>query len=63
MNPKIQECEKFDVYLFFLPPYSSELNKIEKWLPFDAFRNFQNLKDRLNDVILNIGAKYVINFY
>ena len=68
---KIHEWEKEDVYIFFLPPYSPELNKIEilwrfikyKWLPFDAFLNFQNLKDRLNDVILNIGTKYVINFY
>lgn len=67
---KIQEWEKSDVYIFFLPPYSPELNKIEilwrfikyKWLPFDAFLNFQNLKDRLNDVIQNVGTKYVINF-
>lgn len=68
---KIREWEKQDLYIFFLPPYSPELNKIEilwrfikyKWLPFDAFLNFQNLKDRLYDVLNNIGAKYVINFY
>ncbi|MDR1056764.1 MAG: transposase [Prevotellaceae bacterium] len=48
---RIQEWEKSDLYIFFLPPYSPELNKIEilwrfikyKWLPFEAFLNFQNL--------------------
>lgn len=68
---KIDQWQKQDLYLFFLPPYSPELNKIEilwrfikyKWLPFDAFINVQNLKDRLNNILANIGNKYVINFY
>ena len=68
---KIQEWEKQDLLIFFLPPYSPELNKIEilwrfikyKWLPFDAFLNFNNLKDRLNEVLNQIGSKYVIKFY
>lgn len=68
---KIGQWQKQDLYIFFLPPYSPELNKIEmlwrfikyKWLPFDAFLNFQNLKDRLNQILTNIGNKYVINFY
>jgi hypothetical protein len=68
---KLKEWQEQDLYIYFLPPYSPELNKIEilwrfikyKWLPFDAFLNFNNLKDRLNDVLLKIGTKYVINFY
>jgi hypothetical protein len=68
---KIKQWQEQDLFIFFLPPYSPELNKIEilwrfikyKWLNFDAFLNFNNLKERLNDVINNIGTKYVINFY
>lgn len=68
---KIQHWQKQDLYIFFLPPYSPELNKIEilwrfikyKWLPLDAFLNFQNLKDRLNETFYNIGKKHIINFY
>jgi transposase len=68
---KIREWQKQDLYIFFLPPYSPELNKIEilwrfikyRWLPLDAFLNFKKLKERLNDVLQNIQTKYVINFY
>ncbi len=68
---KIKKWTEQDLFIFFLPAYSPELNKIEilwrfikyKWLPFDAFLNFQNLKERLNDILNNIGEKYVINFY
>ena len=68
---KIKEWEEQDLFIFFLPAYSPELNKIEilwrfikyKWLAFDAFLNFQNLKEHLNDVLNQIGEKYVINFY
>ena len=68
---KIKQWQEQDLFIFFLPPYSPELNKIEilwrfikyKWLNFDAFLNFNNLKERLIDVINNIGTKYVINFY
>ena len=68
---KIQKWEKLDLFIFFLPPYSPELNKIEilwrfikyKWLPFNAFLNFNNLKECLNDILTLFGEKYIINFY
>lgn len=68
---KIKQWQEQDLFIFFLPHYSPELNKIEilwrfikyKWLTFDAFFNFQNLKERLNLVLENIGSKYIINFY
>jgi hypothetical protein len=68
---KIKLWESLDMYIYFLPPYSPELNKIEilwrfikyKWLPFDAFLNFQNLKERLNLILNNMGTKYIINYY
>jgi hypothetical protein len=68
---KFKQWQEQDLFIFFLPPYSPELNKIEilwrfikyKCLPFDAFLNFQNLKDRLNNVLENVRSKYIINFY
>lgn len=69
---KIQEWQKLDLYVYFLPPYSPEFNKIEtlwrfikyKWLPLDTYANIENLKERLADILDNIGqSKYSINFY
>ena len=68
---KMELWEKVDMYVYFLPPYSPELNKIEilwrfvkyQWLPFDAFTNFKNLKQRLDEVLKNIGTKCSIKFY
>ena len=67
---KIQEWEEQDVFIFFLPPYSPELNLIEilwrrikyNWIPFDAYICFQNLKERLSFVLNNFGTKYDIIF-
>lgn len=62
---KIKEWQDLDMYIYFLPPYSPELNKIEilwrfikyQWLPFDAFANFQNLTERLQEVLKKLGGK------
>jgi transposase len=59
-----------DLYLFFLPTYSPELNLIEilwrkikyKWLDFMAYLSFQNLKENLNSVLKSIGTKFNIHF-
>ena len=67
---KIKEWKEKDVLIYFLPPYSPELNLIEilwrrikyNWLSFDAYLCFQNLKERLFDVLQNIGVKYDIIF-
>jgi hypothetical protein len=67
---KIEQWQKKDLYIFFSAPYSLELNKIEilrrfikyKRLSFDAFLNFQNLKECLNDILANNGTEYGINF-
>lgn len=68
---KIKKWKEQDLWVYYLPPYSPELNRIEilwrfikyRWLPFDAFLNFQNLKERLNDTLNKIGTKCIINFY
>lgn len=67
---KIEEWEELDVLIYFIPPYSPELNKIEilwrfikyQWLEFDSYSSFENLKSNLNEVLLNFGSKYCINF-
>ena len=67
---KIKQWEEDDLLIYFLPPYSPELNLIEilwrrikyNWLSFDAYLCFQNLKERLENVLLNIGLKYDIIF-
>ena len=67
---KINEWKEKDVLIYFLPPYSPELNLIEilwkrikyQWLPFDAYLCFQNLKERLSYVLNNFRIKYDIIF-
>ena len=67
---KIEEWKEKDVLIFFLPPYSPELNLIEilwkrikyQWIPFEAYRNFKNLKENLSTILINFGKKYDIIF-
>ena len=67
---KISEWREKDLLIFFLPPYSPELNLIEilwrrikyQWLPFDTYLSFQNLKERLTYVLCNFGVLYDIKY-
>lgn len=67
---KIQEWEEKDVLIFFLPPYSPELNLIEilwrrikyNWIPFNAYFSFKNLNEHLSYVLSEFGNKYDIKF-
>lgn len=67
---KMIEWREKDVLIYFLPPYSPELNLIEilwrrikyQWMPFNAYLCFQNLKERLSDILNNVGSKYDIIF-
>lgn len=68
---KIEQWRKQDLWIYYLPPYSPELNIIEilwrfikyQWMPFDAFLNFQNLKERIAELLNSIGSKYIIKFH
>lgn len=68
---KMKEWQEQDLYIYFLPKYSPELNKIETlwrfikyaWIPLDAYTNLQNLKERLKTILQNVGKKYTIKFY
>jgi transposase len=67
---KMEQWKEKDVFIYFLPPYSPELNLIEilwrrikyQWIPFDAYICFQNLKERLSYILNNFGKKYDIIF-
>jgi transposase len=67
---KIEQWKEKDVLIYFLPPYSPELNLIEilwrrikyQWLDFDAYKSFEKLKEKLNFVLTNFGTKYDIKF-
>lgn len=67
---KIQEWEQLDLYIYFLPPYSPELNKIEilwrfikySWLPFEAYASFEKLEQGIANILDQVGKKYIINY-
>ncbi len=54
-----------DLFLFFIPPYSPELNLIEifwrkvkyEWLSFNAYHSFENLKNELQNIFKNQNQK------
>jgi len=58
------------LFLYYLPTYSPELNKIEilwrmikyKWISISAYFDFDALKSALDDILIGIGEKYKINF-
>lgn len=67
---KVKQWQQQDLYIFFLPPYSPELNKVEmlwrkikyQWLDFEAYTCWQNLQFYLHQVLENINQKYIFNF-
>ncbi|MGZ5575291.1 MAG: IS630 family transposase [Methylobacter sp.] len=58
------------VWVWFLPPYSPELNLIEilwkkikyVWLSWEAYANFHALRLALQEIFQNYGTKYRVNF-
>ena len=67
---KVKEWKLQDLYIYFLPPYSPELNIIEilwrkikyNWMPLDSYLNFEKLTENLNYALNNFGEKYDIKF-
>lgn len=58
------------LYLFELPTYSPELNLIEivwrfmkyKWIELDAYESWKSLVNRVEEMLIGFGGKFVINF-
>ena len=67
---KIEEWEGRNLYLYYIPAYSPELNLIEimwrkikyDWLPLRAFESFKRLGEDLTHVVQGIGYKYKVVF-
>ena len=61
--------ENEGVKLYFVPPYSPELNRIEKlwhlmkytWMSVKG-RTSQTLEDDVNEILNNFGSKYIYSF-
>lgn len=67
---QLPRWEKKGLFIYFLPPYSPELNLIEilwrrikySWIPLSAYESFENLKDGLWSVLTSIGKEFKLNF-
>ena len=67
---QIKVWEEKGLRIFFLPPYSPQLNPIEQlwkfmkyyWIEFDAYKSVENMKNYVEKVIIEYGNKYEIIF-
>jgi transposase len=67
---RLPRWHKQGLNIKFLPPYSPELNLIEilwrkvkyEWLPFSAYTSFSKLRDCVENILLNFGSLYTIEF-
>ncbi len=70
VRQKQAEWKRRGVRLFFLPPYSPHLNRIEllwkqvkyRWLAPQAYATFDVLCSHVTQVLDNVGSKYRITF-
>jgi len=70
VEDKLAEWKDKGLELFFLPPYSPQLNIIEilwrfmkyEWIEFDAYKGWKYYVEYIEEVIIHYGTKYVINF-
>ena len=67
---KLEAWEKLGLKVYFLPTYCPTLNKIEMlwekikydWLSWEAYSSYKNLCKELDQVLSQIGSKYLITF-
>lgn len=67
---KRAQWQERNVEICYLSSYSPELNLVERlwqelkyrWLPFEAYLSFQNLRDCLMKVLAEVGSKLTISF-
>jgi len=68
MEKKRRQWERHGLYLYYLPPYSPELNRIEIlwkhakhfWRRFAA-KNGTDLLDEIQSLMRDFGSKFTIN--
>jgi len=67
---KIEQWKAAGLTLFYLPPYSPQLNPIEilwkfmkyYWIEFTAYKSAKDMKNYVEKVLIGYGIKYEINF-
>ena len=67
---QIEKWKEQGVILFYLPPYSPQLNPIEQlwkfmkyyWIEFDAYKSVENMKNYVEKVIIGYGEEFEICF-
>lgn len=70
VKKKMIEWKSENLYFQFLPPYCSELNKIETlwhhikhlWLKIEDYQSKQSLENAVIHILKNIKSKYTISF-
>ena len=70
VKKRIRGWENQGLTLYFIPPYSPELNKIEilwkhikyHWLPSKAFETFERLTSHVEMILRTYGTQYKVNF-
>lgn len=69
-HDKCQEWQQQGIEIFWLPPYSPQLNLIEilwrfmkyEWIDFSAYESWSTLVEYVEKVLREFGENYVINF-
>ena len=67
---KIEKWKEEDLYIFFLPKYSPQLNPIEilwrkmkyEWIAYEDLESQEQLEQVVQDILNKFGTKYTINF-
>ena len=67
---QIKRWEEKGLFLFYLPPYSPQLNPIEQlwkfmkyyWMELDAYTSAEKLRYYVEKVIVGYGSEYEIDF-
>jgi hypothetical protein len=70
VQAKLQEWRARGLRLFFLPPYSPHLNRIEvlwrqmkyRWLEPAAYVDFTTLCQSVTSILNQVGSKYLLSF-
>ena len=66
----IPKWEAKNLFLWFLPPYSPELNLIEilwkqikyRWMPLNAYESIKQLNESIDSILRNFGKQFKICF-
>ena len=69
-SSNIEKWQDKGLFPYFIPAYSPELNLIEilwkkmkyEWLSFSAYESLEKLKKEIENILIEYGDKYLIDF-